>query len=696
MKTINSKLFEYALKLHQNRMLKQAIKVYEETPEYQQGSSFDGLYYPGLAYSQARQFALARKLLSDAVLLDPRHKYAATAHLILGDIDLAEARYDSAIYHYKAAVRLNPNIDAARNKLGNVFTILQRHTEAIDCYNETLIRNAYDYRALSDRGNSYCQVGQYRKAIESCDKALAINPRYIPALNTKGICLLKLEHYEDAARTFRKSIELQPNDTDAYVNLGFTLIEIDNLEDAELSFRAALSINLNLVDAYLGLARIFEMQGCYLDALIYIENALNVEPTHIEGLVAKATIYSEIGRHHDALKLYDQILSINPQSTTALKNRGKLLQEIGRFSDAERSYDSLLQIMPDELSSLISLAILAVEQKQDNENYSKILIEKGNVISDNHQDAVPLHFALGKIFDFKEDYDRSFYHYEKANKLKRRLIQYDSVEHDMFIEKIIETFSRKLLSQKIGSGSNSACPIFIVGMPRSGTTLTEAILSKHPAIWGAGETPHLENALNKLGKNFKRDFTHLVNDASNEKLTDIGNKYLSALRQYSTDKPFIIDKLPINYLWVGAIHLILPNSKIIHLSRNPIDVCLSNYQQYFAGQLNYSYDLKELGDYYCAYDRLMHHWNSILPRGRILNIGYEDLIDHSNTTITKILNYCGLDWHDDCVNFSDIDRRISTASINQVRKGLYRTSIEKWRRYEKYLGPLITALNQSS
>ena len=306
---------------------------------------------------------------------------------------------------------------------------------------------------------------------------------------------------------------------------------------------------------------------------------------------------------------------------------------------------------------------------------------------------IELHFALGKASADLAQYERSFEHYRQGNTLKRPRIDYDETATlDMFPH-IEEVFSAELIRRTEGLGDPSAVPILIVGMPRSGTTLTEQMLASHPAVHGAGELKWLNQMARQFrGRDVRGFFPEVARTLSAEQLRELGRTYVARLREQSATALRVTDKLPMNFRFAGLIHMMLPNAKIIHTRRHPLDTCLSCFTKNFGGAINYAYDLGELGRYWRAYDKMMAHWRAVLPEGVMLDVQYEDLVRDFEAQARRIVAFCGLDWDARCLAFHQTVRPVRTASVTQVRQPIYATSIERWRVYEPWLGPLLGEL----
>ena len=314
-------------------------------------------------------------------------------------------------------------------------------------------------------------------------------------------------------------------------------------------------------------------------------------------------------------------------------------------------------------------------------------------------DRMQLDFALGKAYADLKDHDRSFRHLLAGNAAKRATIAYDEQAAFALFDRIESLFTPDLIAAKSGGGDPSPMPIFIIGMPRSGTTLVEQIIASHPVVYGAGELQNFNDVvLTVRGPDGNSlPYPEFVAALDAAALQQIGARYIALVRALAAkyeraDTARITDKMPSNYYFAGLIHLALPNAKIIHTIRDPVDTCISCFSKLFSAEQNHTYDLSELGRYYRRYERLMAHWRSVLPAGCILDVRYEDIVSDVEQQARRIIAYCGLPWTDRCLSFHETERPVRTASATQVRQPIYSSAVGRWRVYEQHLGPLLDAL----
>jgi tetratricopeptide (TPR) repeat protein len=376
---------------------------------------------------------------------------------------------------------------------------------------------------------------------------------------------------------------------------------------------------------------------------------------------------------------------------------GNVLKELGRLEEAYDAYLEALRLDPGIPGVYVNLADSKKFAPGDPHlDAMEALAAKTEGLSKT--DRMQLDFGLGKAYADLKDYPRSFKHLFVGNAVKRATIAYDEKSTFALFDRIEAVFTKALMKAKAGGGDPSAMPIFIIGMPRSGTTLTEQIIASHPLVHGAGELQTLNDViLTVRGPDGNTlPYPEFVPALNARALRQIGAQYVAPVRalaaKHGGGAQYVTDKMPSNYYFAGLIHLALPNAKIIHTVRDPVDTCISCYSKLFSAEQNHTYDLAELGRYYRRYDELMAHWRSVLPRGRILDVRYEDVVADLEGQARRIIAHCGLPWDERCLSFHETDRPVRTASATQVRQPIYNSAVGRWRVYSEHLAPLLAAL----
>jgi tetratricopeptide (TPR) repeat protein len=448
----------------------------------------------------------------------------------------------------------------------------------------------------------------------------------------------------------------------------------------------------------IGLARAYFELERYEPALVTLQKVLMATPDRADAHCLLGSIYTEQGKADIAEGHYQKVLASDPENHTAIIGIGNIKMERGDFEGAKENFLSVLALDVNNIEARFYLTqVEKVSADDPNTEVLESLLTTQTTMSNDQK--ISLHYALGKAYDDSKRYDKAFPHFAAGAKLKRSKIHFVSEDDTRLTESIIELSSEQALKNWQGAGTKTNVPIFILGMPRSGTTLVEQIISSHPDVYGAGELDYLIQLSQKIISSqtdvssevqFPQNLSHLTP----ELLTQFGQEYLESIQALAPEAKRITDKMPANYLLMGLIPLILPGAKIIHVKRNPIDTCVSCFTRLFNRHQNATYDLEELGVHYMNYLKLMEHWRKVMPADQFLEVEYENLISNTEREVRRLLKYCDLKWDKKCLAFHKNERNIRTASVTQVRQPVYKTSMERWRHYEKHLGPLLNILRK--
>ncbi len=505
------------------------------------------------------------------------------------------------------------------------------------------------------------QQGKLDEAARRYAAVLSTDPRHPDALNLFGVLRAQQGNFDEAVSLLRRAVERNP---------------------------AAAPVNNNLGMA-LNLAKRYE------EAIAPLETAIALNPQYPLAHNSLGVALKGLGRHQPAAASFERALALNPNYVEALGNLGSAQRESGRFSEARRCYERVLAIEPRNARILFDIAQCGAVRAGDPHLATlEAMAENAGALPEDQQ--IWLHFALGKAYrDLGQD-ERAFRHLLDGNALKRRQVVYDEAARLGWFDRIRTAFSAELLKSRANSGNPSERPIFIVGMMRSGSTLVEQILASHPDVFAAGERPDFSAAYREVCRSFdppaiSADIRPLF---TGERIRRLGDRYLARLEALAAGRAArrVTDKMLSNFSALGLIRLALPNARILHTVRDPIDTCLSSFAQLFSDDQPFTYDLGELGRYYRAYARLTEHWRRILPKGAFLDVRYEELVADFENQVRRILDYCGLEWNDACLSFYKTDRPVRTASQLQVRQPLYRSSVGRWRPDGTALQPLLEGL----
>ncbi len=502
----------------------------------------------------------------------------------------------------------------------------------------------------------------------------------------------------EAEQLYRRILAIDPQPAasplllaDTHTNLGAALAAQGRIDEATQHYRQALELNPRDVGAHSNFGSALAARGQAAEAIAHYQQALAANPAHGPTHNNLANVLSDLDRTEEAMAHYKQALAINPNYAEALNNLGNIFRAQGHFDEALEHYSRAIAIRPDYAEAHLHRSEIKRFQQGDPALTALETLASSDALPEHKK--IFIHFALAKALDDLGDYNRAFEQLRIGNALKRARIDYDEPAVLETFPRIAQVFSREFLAQHRDTGDSSSLPIFIVGMPRSGSTLVEQILAGHPQVQAEGELLHLENIAGSLTAGDPPvPFPGCVPHLDSEALRRLGQEYLSRLPRLSEGKLRIVDKLSGNFLSIGLIRLIVPNARIIHTMRDPVNTCLSCYSRLFTSGLDYTYDLAELGRYYRAYSKLMNHWRSVLPPGVMLEVSYEDVVNDLETQARRMIDFCGLPWDDRCLDFHRTRRPVKTASAVQVRRPLFRGSLQRWRRYEAGLAPLLAEL----
>jgi tetratricopeptide (TPR) repeat protein len=629
-------------------------------------SGSEALVDEGLKQHSRGNLAEAENSYKRVLAQDPLHPIALH---YLGVIALQANNLNLAVDLIQRAIQQSPEYVEAYSNLGNAYQAQGKFKEAIDCFETTLMltKNSGlpNPEVLANLGNAYAQIAVFDIALEHYEKAIAIakaQGRELPEVHRNlANTYLQLGLTTKALASINQANRVQQNNLAIQLTMSNILHEAGRHDDAVSCYLDILKRHPNSPQIHTNLGNVLRYIGQINEALTHYNMAIEIDRTFDEAFYNRAVAHMENGDMEESKADANRAIELNPLY-------GKAHGLLAGFADSPASLNTSLSA----LQSAFAQQDLAAKEK------------------------TYLAFALGKTLEGLEQYDKAFAYYRLANTLKRKSIKFNTTREASFfvnLKQVTEPKKLKNLTRLQPLERAEITPIFIIGMPRSGTTLVEQILASHPEIHAAGELSYFPECISaELATVNDIDYTAALGQATPESISRIAQNYLKKLAALKPESRYVTDKLPMNFLHLGLIKMTFPNDTIIHCQRHPLDTCLSIYKNLFVARgHNYSYDLTELGTFYAAYKDLMAFWRESLPNF-VYESSYEKLVQEQEQESRKLIDACGLDWHSNCLDFHNTKRRILTLSATQVRKPMYNKSVGFWRNYQRGLAPLIEIL----
>lgn len=650
----------------------------------------EALHQLALVAHHAGQTPFAVQLIERALTVNPNE---ALLQSNIGEMYRRIGQPQKAIEHGLRAITLKSDNPDAHNNLGIAHFDIGDYEGAIRCYDQALALRPRFAEAISNRGNALRQLRRFEEAEAEYRRALAINPSYAEACNNLGSVLRDLDRPGEAEQAYRRALALKPNYVEALNNLVLALKDQHRLDEALAAGQQALSLNPRNGDALAYIGAIYSEQKKVDLAFDALKKSLAIAPNKPETVNMLGRAYFEAGQSEKAIDAYQRAIALKPDLADPFNNLGNALKELGRFDEALVAFETCLALKPESVGTYVNLA----DTKKFRDQGDKHLTAMEAVLARNNlseERRMQLNFALGKAYDDLGRYDEAFARLIEGNALKRKTFTYDEPTVLGYFDRIRNVVTADAVQALSGGGFATTQPIFVLGMPRSGTTLVEQILASHRLVTGAGELKDFSETVNSVRSNDGRQapFPEFLPVLTPAELARIGEAYANRLARRAPGAQHITDKMPSNFYFLGLIHLALPGAKIIHSNRNAVDTCVSCFSKLFSAEQIQTYDLSELGRYYRGYHGLMAHWREVLPQDAFLDVRYEDVVADTEGQARRILEFCGLPWDAGVLDFHRHDRPVKTASSSQVRQPIYATSVARWRHYEKFVGPLLDEL----
>ena len=636
---------------------------------------------------------------------------------LLNDNNLKES-----IEQLEEILKIQSDHKKSLNLLADIFIKLNKPTESLKFINRVLKIDASNKNTLEKKYKLLLYIGEESAAF---DTLLLLN-RSHPSINTarelsnyylkhddeeksdeviqtffesvksyselyKGIRHVKAGRFKLAEESYKKVLKKDNNNIDALRLLGLLAFKNKNYSIAENLFIRAIKIDQHFHLLWDNLAKVYRIQNKLEKSKKAFKNLIKLDPYNLEALVALGTIYVKLADYDEGIKTYQKVLSLKNNNPRVYLSMGHALKTVGRRKECEDAYHKAITLYPLCGEGYWSLANLKTYKFSEAQ-----ILQMENSLDDKiqEQEKIQMLFALGKAYESKGDYKKSFTFYEKGNWMQRKIVEYNAQENANNIDSIIDFFQKNKSVIDFNSGYEAQDPIFILGLPRAGSTLLEQILSSHSCIEGTQELHNIMTIGRRIKSlNNSENYLNNILELDSKSIKMYGKMFIDETMWARNEKELFIDKMPNNFPHIGLIKMILPNAKIIDARRNPMDGCFSCFKQYFAKGQHFTYDLDDIARYYKDYLRLMDFWNKFFP-GSIHTVLYEDVINNSEEEVRKMLNYLQLPFEESCMDFYKSSRPVKTASSEQVRQPIYKSALNYWKNFENDLSVLSKHFNE--
>ncbi len=633
----------------------------------------------------AGQSATAERMLR---ALEAQYPQEPSIQWLLGAVLLAQDQVEASIRVLEPLVERHPEFANARVDLARAYRAHGQPQRARAQVQSVLRASPHHHLAWLAYADLLVDLQQYADAVTAYERARLTDPER--ARIEAATAALLADDRKGSEEIFRQILQANPSHVSALCGLAAVSLAADKPHDAERLLRHALRQSAYLPLAQRGLGQALVALGRLQDAEASARSLLRIEPENPQTWITLGGVATRLMRQEEALEAYGRAAAMTPNEVRLRLSIGHVNKTLGRREDSEAAYKAALAMQPGMGEAYWSLADLKNYTFSDAEVADMLALVGGQRA---RADEAQLHFALGRAFEQRAEYSRAFGHYARGNALRRLDAPFDIDGFEKRTARICSFFDRAYFAARAGSGDPSRAPIFIVGLPRSGSTLIEQILASHSRVEGTMELPNIIHMVHEFeDTSADRDgYPEAVARAGPEVLRALGARYLEETAPLRHGREHFTDKLPNNFNHIGLIHSILPNAAIIDARRHPMDSCFSTFKQYFAEGQTFSYDLTDLGRYYRCYLSLMDHWDVVLP-GKVLHLQYEELVRAPEANIRRLLEHCHLPFEPACLSFHQTQRSVRTASAEQVRQPLYTSGVGYWRNFERELEPLRVAL----
>ena len=646
-------------------------------------------YGNAVSLLESGNYELAEKQLAEILQNYPNDPNALR---LSGVSSIEQGKPEIALIPLRKAIKVAPDFAQAHEDLGTAWFLLSELKKSEVCLKAALKLDPSKFSAWKSLGDLLSDRGKDKEANKAYEQALSTNSNYKDL--TKAMTLVRKGQTGEAEKIYKQILKEDPNNVDALRLLGLLAVKGGSLDQGIMILKKCTEIAPDYALAWENLANMYRQKEGFenLDKSIYcFKKATKFRPNWAEGWAGLGTVLTRSSLHNEGINAYQKSITLKEEQPRVHLSLGHVYKTTGEQEQSVASYHKAIKHYEMFGEAYWSLANLKTYNFSNKEiNSMELQITKEDL---PEREKVHFLFALGKAYEDLKDYKRSINFYNEGNDLNRGRSSYDPKAVEAISKRIKKFFNKKFIKDKSDSGDLSPDPIFIVGLPRSGSTLIEQILSSHSKVEGTMELPNMLNMASRLGSGTKdqTSYPEILSKLSTSEIESLGKQYISETKMIRSEFPFFIDKMPNNFSHIGLINLILPNAKIIDSRRDPLDTCFSCYKQLFARGQMFTYDFNELARYYVNYIKLMEHWDEVLP-GKVYRVFYENIVENQEDETKNFLEFCNLPFEENCLRFYETKSAVKTASSEQVRQPIYRKSIHHWKNYEPFLKELKKGL----
>ena len=600
----------------------------------------------------------------------------------------SNGQFNDAIKDVEYLINDYPKESKLFNINGNCYSAIGNLEFAIDNYKKAILLNPDYAEAHYNLGRAYQAMNQFNDSILSYRKAIASKPNYPEAYNNLGGTFQNLYQLDDAVESYKKALKLKPDYAEVHFSLGLTLHELGKFRDAVEHFEKTIDLKPNFADAHNNLGKTLYSLGEHNSAISHFDHTIILKPNFFEAYNNLGAVLQDLGQLDDAVNSYEKAISLKEDYYEAHYNLGTSYQALGNIDSSIKSYEKSLSIKPGDAETYHNLSYLKKYSNNDPQISKMHSLLLNNSLDDSER--MFINFALARVYESLGNKNEFFKFLNEGNRLCKSELNYSIDQSSQEISAIKKLYIPTTEALELPSYDSSIKrPIFILGMPRSGTSLVEQIISNHHKVYGGGELNTLTNLVGPIVNNY---IAGDIKQLDQKAISFIRQEYQNMLIGLNSPKNIITDKLPLNFKYIGFILSAFPEAKIVHLKRDAIATCWSNYRCNFTSEANgYSYNFDDLAQFYNLYEELMEFWHELYPY-KIYDISYEDLTTNQEEETRKLLEYCELEWDENCLNFHTNKRAVYTASSLQVREKMYQGSSEIWKQYWARIQPLVDGL----